>query len=91
VRVLKDHGLVAGDEAVIRAIGRGRTEAERAEAMIDRSRAVFPPARICPAISIDCVTNGAAGARSRIVIALLAPGTTACGRGGTAAAVVAGR
>jgi bifunctional DNA-binding transcriptional regulator/antitoxin component of YhaV-PrlF toxin-antitoxin module len=36
VRVLKDAGLAAGDEVVIRATGRGRIEVERAEDVIDR-------------------------------------------------------
>lgn len=36
VSVLKDAGLAAGDEVVIRAVGRGRIEVERAEDVIDR-------------------------------------------------------
>jgi AbrB family looped-hinge helix DNA binding protein len=36
VRVLKEAGLAAGDEVVIRATGRGRIEVERAEDVIDR-------------------------------------------------------
>ena len=36
VRVLKDAGLAAGDEVVIRVVARGRIEVERAEDVIDR-------------------------------------------------------
>ena len=36
VGVLKDAGLEAGDEVVIRVVGRGRIAVERAEDVIDR-------------------------------------------------------
>lgn len=42
VRVLKDAGLAAGDEVVIRAVGRGRIEVESAEALIDRYAGALP-------------------------------------------------
>jgi bifunctional DNA-binding transcriptional regulator/antitoxin component of YhaV-PrlF toxin-antitoxin module len=42
VRVLKDAGLTAGDEVVIRAVGRGRIEVERAEHVIDRYAGSLP-------------------------------------------------
>jgi AbrB family looped-hinge helix DNA binding protein len=42
VRVLKDAGLSAGDEVVIRAVGRGRIEVERAEDVIDRFAGSLP-------------------------------------------------
>jgi bifunctional DNA-binding transcriptional regulator/antitoxin component of YhaV-PrlF toxin-antitoxin module len=42
VSVLKDAGLAAGDEVVIRAIGRGRIEVERAEDVIDRYAGSLP-------------------------------------------------
>jgi AbrB family looped-hinge helix DNA binding protein len=42
VRVLKDAGLSAGDEVVIRAVGRGRIEVERAEDVIDRYAGSLP-------------------------------------------------
>jgi bifunctional DNA-binding transcriptional regulator/antitoxin component of YhaV-PrlF toxin-antitoxin module len=42
VRVLKDAGLAAGDEVVIRATGRGRIEVERAEDVIDRYAGSLP-------------------------------------------------
>jgi bifunctional DNA-binding transcriptional regulator/antitoxin component of YhaV-PrlF toxin-antitoxin module len=41
--VLKDAGLAAGDEVVIRVIGRGRIEVERAEDVIDRYAGSLPP------------------------------------------------
>ena len=43
VRVLKDAGLAAGVEVVIRATGRGRIEVERAEDVIDRYAGSLPP------------------------------------------------
>jgi AbrB family looped-hinge helix DNA binding protein len=43
VSVLKDAGLAAGDEVVIRAIGHGRIEVERAEDVIDRFAGSLPP------------------------------------------------
>ena len=42
VSVLKDAGLSAGDEVVIRAIGRGRIEVERADDVIDRYAGSLP-------------------------------------------------
>jgi AbrB family looped-hinge helix DNA binding protein len=42
VRVLKDAGLAPGDEVVIRAVGRGRIEVERAEDAIDRYAGSLP-------------------------------------------------
>jgi bifunctional DNA-binding transcriptional regulator/antitoxin component of YhaV-PrlF toxin-antitoxin module len=42
VSVLKDAGLAAGDEVVIRTIGRGRIEVERAEDLIDRFAGSLP-------------------------------------------------
>lgn len=42
VRVLKDAGLAAGDEVVIRVIGRGRVEVARAEDVIDRYAGSLP-------------------------------------------------
>ncbi|MBV9464684.1 MAG: AbrB/MazE/SpoVT family DNA-binding domain-containing protein [Solirubrobacterales bacterium] len=42
VRVLKDAGLSAGDEVVIRAVGRGRIEVERADDVIDRYAGSLP-------------------------------------------------
>jgi bifunctional DNA-binding transcriptional regulator/antitoxin component of YhaV-PrlF toxin-antitoxin module len=42
VRVLKDAGLAAGDEVVIRAVGRGRIEVERAADVIDRYAGSLP-------------------------------------------------
>jgi bifunctional DNA-binding transcriptional regulator/antitoxin component of YhaV-PrlF toxin-antitoxin module len=42
VRVLKDAGLSAGDEVVIRAVGRGRIEVQRAEDVIDRYAGSLP-------------------------------------------------
>jgi hypothetical protein len=40
--VLKDAGLAAGDEVVIRAVGRGRIEVERAENLIERFAGSLP-------------------------------------------------
>jgi bifunctional DNA-binding transcriptional regulator/antitoxin component of YhaV-PrlF toxin-antitoxin module len=42
VRVLKDAGVAAGDEVVIRATGRGRIEVERAEDVIARYAGSLP-------------------------------------------------
>jgi bifunctional DNA-binding transcriptional regulator/antitoxin component of YhaV-PrlF toxin-antitoxin module len=42
VRVLKDAGMAAGDEVVIRATGRGRIEVERAEDVVDRYAGSLP-------------------------------------------------
>ena len=42
VRVLKDAGLAAGDEVVIRVVGRGRIEVERASDVIDRYAGSLP-------------------------------------------------
>jgi AbrB family looped-hinge helix DNA binding protein len=43
VRVLKDAGLAAGDEVVIRVVGHGRIEVERADDVIDRYAGSLPP------------------------------------------------
>jgi len=42
LNVLKEAGLAAGDEVVIRAVGRGRIEIERAEDVIDRYAGTLP-------------------------------------------------
>ena len=42
VRVLQDAGLEAGDEVVIRVVGRGRIEVERAEDVIARYAGSLP-------------------------------------------------
>jgi AbrB family looped-hinge helix DNA binding protein len=42
VSVLKDAGLAAGDEVLIRAVGGGRIEVERAEDVIDRYAGSLP-------------------------------------------------
>lgn len=42
VSILKDAGLAAGDEVVIRVVGRGRIEVERAEDVIDRYAGSLP-------------------------------------------------
>lgn len=42
VRVLKDAGLAPGDEVVIRAVGRGRIEVERAQDVVDRYAGCLP-------------------------------------------------
>lgn len=42
VRILEDAGLEAGDEVVIRVVGRGRIEVERAEDVIDRYAGSLP-------------------------------------------------
>ncbi len=42
VRVIKEAGLAAGDEVVIRAAGRGRIEVERADDVIDRYAGSLP-------------------------------------------------
>lgn len=48
VRVLQDAGLEAGDEVVIRVVGRGRIEVERAEDVIDRYAGSLPPGTYPP-------------------------------------------
>jgi AbrB family looped-hinge helix DNA binding protein len=42
VRVLEDAGLEAGDEVLIRVVGRGRIEVERAQDVIDRYAGSLP-------------------------------------------------
>lgn len=42
VRVLEDAGLAAGDEVVIRVVGHGRIEVERAQDVIDRYAGALP-------------------------------------------------
>jgi bifunctional DNA-binding transcriptional regulator/antitoxin component of YhaV-PrlF toxin-antitoxin module len=48
VSVLKDAGLAAGDEVVIRTIGHGRIEVERAEDVIDRFAGSLPAGTYAP-------------------------------------------
>lgn len=48
VRVLQDAGLEAGDEVVIRVVGRGRIEVERAEDVVDRYAGSLPPGTYPP-------------------------------------------
>jgi bifunctional DNA-binding transcriptional regulator/antitoxin component of YhaV-PrlF toxin-antitoxin module len=43
VRVLKEAGLVAGDEVTIRVVGRGRIQVERAEDVIERYAGSLAP------------------------------------------------
>lgn len=42
VRILEEAGLAAGDEVLIRVVGRGRIEVERAEDVIDRYAGCLP-------------------------------------------------
>lgn len=42
IRVLRDAGIAPGDEVVIRAVGRGRIEVERAEDVVDRYAGSLP-------------------------------------------------
>ena len=42
VRVLEDAGIEAGDEVVIRVVGRGRIEVERAEDIVVRYAGSLP-------------------------------------------------
>ena len=42
VRVLREAGLAAGDELVVRAAGEGRVEVERARDLIDRYAGSLP-------------------------------------------------
>lgn len=56
VRVLEDAGLEAGDEVVIRVVGRGRIEVERAEDVIDRYAGSLP-AGTYPAGYLDRLRN----------------------------------
>ena len=42
VRVLEQAGLAAGDEVIIRVVGRGRIEVERAEDVIKRYAGSLP-------------------------------------------------
>jgi bifunctional DNA-binding transcriptional regulator/antitoxin component of YhaV-PrlF toxin-antitoxin module len=43
IRVLREAGLVAGDEVVIRVTGHGRIEVERADDVIARFAGALPP------------------------------------------------
>jgi AbrB family looped-hinge helix DNA binding protein len=43
VRVLRQAGLAAGDELVIRAAGEGRIELERADDLVERFAGSLPP------------------------------------------------
>jgi bifunctional DNA-binding transcriptional regulator/antitoxin component of YhaV-PrlF toxin-antitoxin module len=43
VRVLREAGLAAGDDVVIRASGQGRIELERADELISRYAGSLPP------------------------------------------------
>jgi len=56
VRVLRDAGLTAGDDVVIRASGRGRIELERADDLIDRYAGSIPPGTY-PAGHLDALRN----------------------------------
>jgi bifunctional DNA-binding transcriptional regulator/antitoxin component of YhaV-PrlF toxin-antitoxin module len=42
VRVLEEAGFAAGDEVIIRVVGRGRIEVERAEDVIERYAGSLP-------------------------------------------------
>jgi bifunctional DNA-binding transcriptional regulator/antitoxin component of YhaV-PrlF toxin-antitoxin module len=42
VRILREAGVAAGDEVVIRVIGRGRIELERADDVIERYAGSLP-------------------------------------------------
>ena len=48
VRVLEAAGLEAGDEVVIRVVGRGRIEVERANDVIDRYAGSLPEGTYAP-------------------------------------------
>ena len=48
VSVLRDAGVSAGDEVVIRAVGRGRIEVERAEDVIARFAGSLPAGTYAP-------------------------------------------
>jgi len=43
IRVLREAGLAAGDDVVIRAAGEGRVEVERAEDLVRRYAGSLPP------------------------------------------------
>lgn len=43
VRVLRESGLSAGDNVIVRAAGRGRVEIERVEDLIERFAGSLPP------------------------------------------------
>jgi AbrB family looped-hinge helix DNA binding protein len=48
VRVLREAGLAAGDDVVIRAAGEGRVEVERADDLIRRYAGSLPPGTYPP-------------------------------------------
>jgi AbrB family looped-hinge helix DNA binding protein len=48
VRVLREAGLDAGDEVVIRALAPGRIELERADDLIERYAGCLPPGTYPP-------------------------------------------
>jgi bifunctional DNA-binding transcriptional regulator/antitoxin component of YhaV-PrlF toxin-antitoxin module len=48
VHVLRQAGLAAGDDIVIRASGKGRIEVERAQDLVDRYAGSLPPGTYPP-------------------------------------------
>jgi bifunctional DNA-binding transcriptional regulator/antitoxin component of YhaV-PrlF toxin-antitoxin module len=48
VRVLREAGLAAGDDVVIRAAGPGRLEVERCEDLLERFAGSLPPGTYPP-------------------------------------------
>ncbi len=48
VRILRESGLSAGDEVVIRSIGNGRIEVERADDLVRRFAGSLPPGTYPP-------------------------------------------
>ena len=48
MRVLREAGLAAGDEVIIRATGHGRIEVERADDLIRRYAGSLPPGTYPP-------------------------------------------
>jgi AbrB family looped-hinge helix DNA binding protein len=48
VEVLRQAGLAAGDDVVIRAYGKGRIEVERADDLVDRYAGSLPPGTYPP-------------------------------------------
>ena len=65
VRVLREAGLAAGDEVVVRASGTGRIEVERAEDLLRRYAGSQPPAPIRRVTSTSSVASGASRPRRR--------------------------
>ena len=56
VRVLREAGLAAGDDVVIRASGHGRIELERADDLISRYAGSLPPGTY-PAGHLDALRD----------------------------------